>query len=138
MPNQQESLIALPGGEWLKPLQTTIQRAGIGWVQQSERNYLVELPEINLQGVIVRTKDVPRIVERENSPVIAGFTGNDVLIQSRTREFTDQLDWPVPLSTSSAQSASVYLGYTPNAYERFGTEPSLDQILEGVHRHSIS
>lgn len=137
MTNEQNTMIALPGGEWLKPLQDACAEAGLTWQQDSERNYQVRFPDLKTTGIIVRTKDVPRLVARPNSPAIAGFTGSDILVEAGASQLGNPQNWEVPLK-DSAPRASVYLGLTPNAYEQFGSDPTVADIMEGVHRLSVS
>lgn len=134
----KEPKIALPGGEWLKPLRKALVSAGIRWIQKSERNYRVDFPELNISGIIVRSNDVPRFVDQQDWLAAAGFTGSDILIDKKIRTpFDKEKDWIVPLSTKGPNS-KIFLDLTPNAFEKFGTSPSLEQILEGVHRLCVS
>lgn len=137
MKKDQETFIALPGGEWLTPLQQQFEKQNITWRQESGRNYRVDFDELGISGVIVRSKDVPRLVYRPNSPAIAGFTGSDILVQSGIRDMREDPQDAV-VGLQDAPQASVYLGLTPNAYEQFGPDPTIAQILEGVHRLFIS
>lgn len=139
-----EATLLIPNGEWNEDLKTSLKVVGLSIREISKRNYSLEIPELELPAQLVRTRDIPVLVDRMGSSTgtsIAGFTGSDILITTNRRRLDQPItDWVVPLTTKqeSKPRSEVYLAYTPNAVREFGEKPTLEQILEGVHRHFIS
>lgn len=135
MKKERKTTILLPAGEWQQSLLTTLACASISCIRESERNYLVTFPDLDIEGVFVRTKSVPKLLADPNSQAIAGFTGTDILIQSGRFTLADLKDgWEVPLDQcdEAAPRPSVYLGITPTAFEQFDGSPSLADIATGI------
>lgn len=135
MKKERKTTILLPAGEWQQSLLVTFASAGISYLRESERNYQVTFPDLGIEGVFVRTKSVPKLLASKNTQAVAGFTGTDILIQSRRTSLAEfENGWEVPLLKydKSAPQPSVYLGTTPNARERFEKEPSLSDLAGGI------
>jgi len=142
MKNTKETYLALPGGEWFKSLMRTIDDSGLQTKQNCQRDYLVRLPKLGINGVVVRSKEVPTLVSSQQSSAVAGFTGTDILVEQKIRTLTEAQqgqDWLVPLDEKAPQP-QVYLGTTPNLEQTESTalDTILMKIMEGVHRYCLS
>lgn len=132
----QKTYIAIPGGEWQDSLLRILTQTSIKLNRSSPRNYRIDLPSLNLVLIIARSKDVPDLVTTDSSKAVAGITGTDILIEKSQRSLTSitkkqNSDWLIPVD-DQAPKPTVYFGFTPNAYDKFGQQASLEQVLTGL------
>lgn len=130
---EQSTYIAIPFGEWWPSLKQSFTVAGIAMARDSERDYLIDFPELKIKGVGVRTKSIPTYVLENRSRAVAGFTGSDILAEKGLRRLNDQSDWQVPLQQliSDAPAPRVYLAETPQTNLSDSTT-SIEMILSGI------
>lgn len=130
---EQSTCVVIPLGEWWLSLQQSFTNAGIAIERKSNRDYLINLPDLEINGIGVRTKSIPTYVLGRESRAVAGFTGTDVLVEKGLRRLNDQSDWRVPLKQLAPGSSSprVYLAETPQANSS-GCITSIEMILAGI------
>lgn len=133
--NEQSTYIVVPLGEWWPSLSQSLINAEIAVRRESDRDYLIDLPDLKIKGVDVRTKSVPAYVREKENRAVAGFTGTDILVEKGLRQLNDdQCDWEIPLKqlAPDAPSPRVYLAETPRANQLNSTVVSIEMILAGI------
>ncbi len=139
MQENKTTFLLLPGGEWLTTTTTALGQAGIE-TRQQPNSLTLSLPKFNIQGLVARSNDVPRLVDSPESRAQAGLTGTDILVRQQKRSLIDVQnsdalpDWKMPLGplVKNIPKSKVYLGATPNARQQFGDEPTLSELAQGT------